>query len=63
MSSGIDSSGLQYARQVSALGVPGSDMKILIDKSVSFLSCINLARYSSADRVMLIYLLMFKCGY
>ena len=38
ISSGMASSGLQYARQVSAFGVPGSEMKILIDKSVSFLS-------------------------
>jgi len=38
MSSGIASSGLQYAKQVSAFGVPGSEIKILIDRSVSFLS-------------------------
>ena len=38
MSSGIASSGLQYAKQVSAFGVPGSAIKILIDKSGSFLS-------------------------
>ena len=62
-SDGSASSDLQYARQVSAFGVPGSDIKILIPILSSALSATNLAKYSSADLVMLIiYDIMRSCG-
>ena len=51
------------AKQVSAFGVPGSEIKILTDKSDSFLSFRSFARYSSADLVMLIIsFIIFICG-
>ena len=54
---GSDSSSLQKAKQVSALGVPGSDTKILISHLKSFF-LISSERYSSAVAVTFIIINM-----